>query len=395
MENDDTDMFEDDQESPATIVQAVGASEIISETPIVIEDNSETLNEHPSTSNAVNNPIPALHVHDAVVVTSTTSTVPSDNDLNTTAEDFVPGTITISEPKDDTVKVKKQSKGKKRKAAESVESADNEEGSVCTICFEDWSNSGEHRIASLKCGHFFGYQCIEKWLKGSGSSCPNCNEKNTKKDIRVHFVSKLAAIDTSERDRALKELETVRTELREVQLRETEVNVRLKLQQEKIDQLETDIRRYRERGGELPSLSSTNLSRLSSSSDKNFKLVLVKRHEVCRPSTDRDKCCRVLAVSEYQGMIIVSQPSANPLFPGYGARRFNMLDQKLGSFVSLGKEIIRDMKFHPVTPELLLSCGQEKVVRVTNMVSCSEVRHTYMCSNWSISMSVSGDEVQD
>ena len=60
---------------------------------------------------------------------------------------------------------------------------------------------------------------------------------------------------------------------------------------------------------------------------------------------------------------------------GFGARRFNMLDQKLGSFVGLSREVIRDMAFHPVTQELLLTCGQEKLVKITNMVSCSEVRH--------------------
>ena len=84
--------------------------------------------------------------------------------------------------------------------------------------------------------------CIEKWLKGSGNSCPNCNEKNTRRDIRVHFVSKLAAIDTSERDRALLDLEKEMAEKREVQLRLTELNVRLKLQQDKIQQLESDNR---------------------------------------------------------------------------------------------------------------------------------------------------------
>ena len=84
--------------------------------------------------------------------------------------------------------------------------------------------------------------CIEKWLKGSGNSCPNCNEKNTRKDIRVHFVAKLAAIDTGERDRALLELEKERTDMREVKLSLTELNVRLKLQQDKIDQLEAENR---------------------------------------------------------------------------------------------------------------------------------------------------------
>ena len=38
------------------------------------------------------------------------------------------------------------------------------------------------------------------------------------------------------------ELETVRTELREVELKQTELQVRLKLQQEKISQLENENR---------------------------------------------------------------------------------------------------------------------------------------------------------
>ena len=55
-------------------------------------------------------------------------------------------------------------------------------------------------------------------------------------------MAKLAAIDTSERDRALLELEKERTEGREARLRLTELNVRLKLQQNKIDQLESENR---------------------------------------------------------------------------------------------------------------------------------------------------------
>ena len=62
-------------------------------------------------------------------------------------------------------------------------------------------------------------------------------------------MSKLSAIDTGERDRALGDLEKVRGELRDLQLRHTELQVWLKLQQEKIDRLEGDNKRFRERGG--------------------------------------------------------------------------------------------------------------------------------------------------
>ena len=296
--------------------------------------------------------------------------------LDASALDFEdgPATSALDQEKVGNVvpKVKKKTKGKKRKAAESVDE-ENDEGSCCTICFESWSNSGEHRIASLRCGHFFGYTCIERWLRGTGSSCPNCNEKSTKKDIRVHYVSKLAAIDTSERDRALGDLEKVKGELRELQLRHTELQVRLKLQQEKIDRTESENKRFRERGGELPPPSLVRGAPGGGGGVGGGRLVYQKKHEICRPSTERDKCCRVLACSEYHGMIVISQPSANPLFPGFGVRRFNMLDQKLGSFVGLGREVVRDLAFHPTTPELMLSCGQGKVARITNISSCSEV----------------------
>ena len=212
MENDAEDMFAgDDHGETETSASTSNVIEIVSSNSaevtgdsddVVVIDNTETLNEHPSSSTTiVNNDTEERSANVA-------------GDPNTTIDDFVEGTISVSttsaKVSGEKDKVKNNSKGKKRKAAESIESTDTEEGSVCTICFEDWSNSGDHRISSLKCGHFFGYSCIDKWLRGSGNACPNCNEKNTKKDIRVHFVSKLAAIDTSERDRALQELESVK-----------------------------------------------------------------------------------------------------------------------------------------------------------------------------------------
>ena len=61
------------------------------------------------------------------------------------------------------------------------------------------------------------------------------------------------------------------------------------------------LRRYRDRGGELPAPSILDNVRMSSSqSGKSLKFVFVKKHEICRPSNERDKCCRVMAVSEYQ-----------------------------------------------------------------------------------------------
>ncbi|KAL1443409.1 hypothetical protein MTO96_007492 [Rhipicephalus appendiculatus] len=51
-------------------------------------------------------------------------------------------------------------------------SVSDEEGTTCTICFEAWTASGTHRLASLKCGHLYGLSCIERWVKGQRAKCP-------------------------------------------------------------------------------------------------------------------------------------------------------------------------------------------------------------------------------
>lgn len=74
----------------------------------------------------------------------------------------------------------------------------------CSICMEPWSNAGVHRIVSLKCGHLFGFSCIEKWVKRkpSGpdtvSKCPQCNAPARKGDIRPIYCKRLIVSDTSE-----------------------------------------------------------------------------------------------------------------------------------------------------------------------------------------------------
>lgn len=37
-------------------------------------------------------------------------------------------------------------------------------GRDCLICFEKFHSTGKHRIVSLRCGHIFGRECIEKWV---------------------------------------------------------------------------------------------------------------------------------------------------------------------------------------------------------------------------------------
>ena len=83
-------------------------------------------------------------------------------------------------------------------AAEDLSSKrDREDEATCTICLDPWTNSGEHRVASLGCGHLFGKSCIQKWL-GERKTCPSCNKVCKRTEIRDIFVSNVVALDSAE-----------------------------------------------------------------------------------------------------------------------------------------------------------------------------------------------------
>ena len=82
--------------------------------------------------------------------------------------------------------------------------------------------------------HFF---VSARWLRSSGDDCPNCNEKATKKDIRLHYVARLKAVDTAEKDRAVSELDKVKSHLRSLELDHTTLKVTNAMQREEIDKV--------------------------------------------------------------------------------------------------------------------------------------------------------------
>ncbi|KAG0354639.1 RING finger and WD repeat domain-containing protein 3 [Gamsiella multidivaricata] len=81
------------------------------------------------------------------------------------------------------------------------------EESTCSICFEHWTNSGSHRLVSIKCGHLFGESCILKWMaqrgRGGCAKCPECNHPAMRKDVRRIWSKSVVVVDTAEKDEAV------------------------------------------------------------------------------------------------------------------------------------------------------------------------------------------------
>lgn len=58
----------------------------------------------------------------------------------------------------------------------------------CPICLGVWDADGDHRVVATKCGHLYGYRCIEDWIhRNRGNGCPQCNKSVTIQDLRVLF----------------------------------------------------------------------------------------------------------------------------------------------------------------------------------------------------------------
>jgi hypothetical protein len=66
----------------------------------------------------------------------------------------------------------------------------------CTICCEDCTLVGDHRLVALRCGHLFGKKCIERWI-GERRTCPNCNAGVQRADVLTLFSDHVAVVDNS------------------------------------------------------------------------------------------------------------------------------------------------------------------------------------------------------
>ncbi|XP_003425604.1 E3 ubiquitin-protein ligase RFWD3-like [Nasonia vitripennis] len=77
----------------------------------------------------------------------------------------------------------------------------------CPICLGAWTPMGDHRLCSLRCGHLFGYKCIEQWLNSgiqSSKRCPQCNARASVRHIRFLYANKLTCVDNSELEKVKK-----------------------------------------------------------------------------------------------------------------------------------------------------------------------------------------------
>lgn len=255
-----------------------------------------------------------------------------------------------------------------------TESDDDDEGNLCPICFDVWSNQGIHRVCCLRCGHIFGHSCLLRWLNTQGNnkkSCPTCKRKVIKSDIRFLYVKKLIAADTSEIEALRKNLDELKEDKTKLQMEINTLNLQMELRIQKLQ------------------LENENLKKLASNSSSYSNI----HHQIRKPVNElafsmqksleinANGGCRVLDYSPTLRTIAVSLTSPNPIFAGYGVRKIMMPDYKPTAFIAAHTKAIRDLTFKD---NLLLSVSLDAKAKLINMNTNSEVA-SITCTNplWS------------
>ncbi|XP_065653749.1 E3 ubiquitin-protein ligase rfwd3.S-like [Hydra vulgaris] len=261
-----------------------------------------------------------------------------------------------------------------------------DEEQSCPVCFEEWTNSGKHRLCSLNCGHLFGRSCIERWIKEQrNKNCPQCKHPSKLKDIRNIYAKHLKVLDTTDRDQAQKEL--IEERYRRSRAEENEAKALLQCQL-----LRAEMERLRREVEKQTSSCSTSSSRNSNQSSvfiANSQDMCPLRQPLATVSSSHisssrafvfqktlqvsTKEARTLAFDKSNMMITVSKPSPNQLFKGYGVLKVSSLDSRCSEFISIHQNVIRDSKFNNTCDRLLLTASTDKTIKVSNMLSNSVV----------------------
>ncbi|NWX03518.1 RFWD3 ligase, partial [Caloenas nicobarica] len=275
------------------------------------------------------------------------------------------------------VQQRKRTPLKNPEASVPVALLDEEEGDTCTICFEQWTNAGDHRLSALRCGHLFGYTCIERWLKGQAGKCPQCNKKAKRSDIVILYARTLKALDTSEQERMKSSLEKEQMLRRQAELESAQSRLQLQVLtdecsklRKQVQELKALVAQHNTSASQQPGSSRTCPPGSLPSSQSQRKYHLEKVF-VVSPTGN----CRVMAYCDSLSCLVVSQPSPQSTFiPGCGVKMMSVANLKSSQYIPIHSKQIRGLAFGSRADGLLLSAALDNTLKLTSLATNTVVQ---------------------
>ncbi|XP_058065696.1 E3 ubiquitin-protein ligase RFWD3 [Anopheles bellator] len=234
-------------------------------------------------------------------------------------------------------------------------SDDEDNGLQCSICLDEWTTSGEHRVVSLRCGHLFGQSCITRWLQsnvGPHRCCATCKTRASVRDFRPIYAKAVRALDTTREEQLKVDLKIERDRVAELHMKLTAVTVQLANQRHlaaqykvKLDEMST--------AGENPVVvlnSTVRPTVYMLNMDKNIEI-------------SSEPGCRVMAYAAGPQILLISLKSTQVLFPGYAVRMLRAPDYNAIGTVFVSSQSIRDIAVDAA--DALFACAtMEKTVKI-------------------------------
>uniref|UniRef100_A0A3P8TDJ6 RING-type E3 ubiquitin transferase n=1 Tax=Amphiprion percula TaxID=161767 RepID=A0A3P8TDJ6_AMPPE len=271
----------------------------------------------------------------------------------------------------------------------SVQSSHSEEsdGDTCTICFEAWTTAGEHRLSALRCGHLFGFTCIQRWLKAQGQAakCPQCNKKAKRSDIVLLYAPKLRALDNSEQESLKKSLEQEQSLRRKAELESAQYKLKLQVVTNKYGQAQQELQELKALMAQT-GRSSVPSSSTPSASSSSASLLLSLSQRVDGSKTlqysfskgvlvSQAGGCRVLSYCEPLSCLLASQPSPHStLVPGCGVKKVSVVNMKASQYLPIHSKQIRGLSFNRQNDSLLLSAALDNTIKLTSLLTNTVVQ---------------------
>ncbi|NWU64189.1 RFWD3 ligase, partial [Pterocles burchelli] len=254
---------------------------------------------------------------------------------------------------------------------------DEEEGDTCAICFEQWTNAGDHRLSALRCGHLFGYTCIERWLKGQAAKCPQCNKKAKRSDIVILYARTLKALDTSEQEHMKSSLEKEQMLRRQAELESAQSRLQVQVLadecsklRKQVQELKALVAQHNASASQQPGSSRTHLPGSLPSSQSQRKYHLEKVFVVSQNGN-----CRVMAYCDSLSCLVVSQPSPQSTFiPGCGVKMMSVANLKSSQYIPIHSKQIRGLAFGSRADGLLLSAALDNTLKLTSLATNTVVQ---------------------
>uniref|UniRef100_A0A672YA15 RING-type E3 ubiquitin transferase n=2 Tax=Sphaeramia orbicularis TaxID=375764 RepID=A0A672YA15_9TELE len=257
------------------------------------------------------------------------------------------------------------------------------EGDTCTICFEAWTAAGEHRPSALRCGHLFGFTCIQRWLKAAGpaAKCPQCNKKAKRSDIVKLYVTRLRALDNSEQESLKRALEQEQSLRRKAELESAQDKLRLQVVTNQCGQMQKELQEMKtlmaQTGRSLiPSSSSAASSSLFLGSSQRPDGARAAQYTFSKALLmSQAGGCRVLSYCEPLSCLLASQPSPHStLVPGCGVKKVSVVNMKASQYVPIHSKQIRGLSFNRQNDSLLLSAALDNTIKLTSLLTNTVVQ---------------------